>query len=74
MFYICKSFVSLPDISYWDVNKVTNMKAMFYGCQSLQSFPDISNWNITNNPNVNTEDMFKGCNFDNPLKLSNQLI
>ena len=74
MFYGCKSLQSLSDISKWDVSKVTNMKAMFYGCQSLQSFPDISNWNITNNPNVNTEDMFKGCNFDNPLKLSNQLI
>ena len=67
MFYICKSLVSLPDISKWDVSKVTNMKAMFYGCVSLQSFPDISNWNITNNSNINTEDMFSGCNFDNPL-------
>ena len=71
MFYLCKSLVSLPDISKWNVSKVINMKAMFYECESLQSFPDISNWNITNNPNVNTKDMFYGCKFDNPLKSNN---
>ena len=65
MFYDCKSLVSLPDISKWNVSKVTNMKALFYGCESLQCFPDISNWNIINNTNINKENMFYGSKKSN---------
>ena len=40
MFSYCKSLNSLPDISKWDTNKVTNMSNMFYNCESLKSLPD----------------------------------
>ena len=45
MFYECRSLQSLPDISKWNTEKVTNMRSMFYSCSSLQSLPDISKWN-----------------------------
>ena len=45
MFYGCKSLNSLPDISKWNTNKVTDMSGMFSECESLKSLPDISNWN-----------------------------
>ena len=48
MFFNCTSLLSLPDISNWNISKVSNMKFMFYKCISLISLPDISNWNITN--------------------------
>jgi len=46
MFSSIRTIVSLPDISIWEVSKVTNMKAMFYGCQFLQSMPDILKWDV----------------------------
>ena len=48
MFYICRSLLSLPDISKWNTNKlstVTDISSMFYRCSSLASLPDISKWN-----------------------------
>ena len=38
----CSLLSSLPNISKWNTNKVTNMSCMFYGCSSLKSLPDIS--------------------------------
>ena len=35
IFYSCLSLKSLPDISRWKTNNVTNMNYMFYGCSSL---------------------------------------
>ena len=35
LFYECSSLKSLPDISKWNVNNVTNMSALFKGCSSL---------------------------------------
>ena len=45
MFCICKSLTSLPDISKWNTNNVTNMSYMFNGCKSLTSLPTISKEN-----------------------------
>ena len=42
MFSGCPSLLSLPDISKWNTNNVTNMYSMFNGCFSLSSIPDIS--------------------------------
>ena len=42
------SLFSLPDISKWNTNNVTNMRYMFYNCSSLSSLPDISKWNTNN--------------------------
>ena len=42
MFSGCKSLLSLPDISKWNTNKVTNMSNMFENCSSLSSLPNIS--------------------------------
>jgi len=59
MFYGCSSLSSLPDISKWNTNNVTNMSSKFYGCSSLSSLPDISKWNTNNVANM--INMFKGC-------------
>ena len=48
MFRDCSSLSSLPDISKWNTNNVTNISNMFYYCKRL---PDISKWktiNVTN--------------------------
>ena len=35
LFYKCSSLSSLPDISKWNTNNVTDMSSMFYDCYSL---------------------------------------
>jgi len=45
MFNGCEQLLSLPDISKWKTNHVTNMNSMFYECTQLSSLPDISKWN-----------------------------
>ena len=52
MFNGCNLLNSLPDISKWDTNKVTDMSYMFYGCSSLSSLPDISKWDTKNVTNM----------------------
>ena len=42
MVYGCSSLISLPDISKWNTNKVTDISYIFDECSSLISFPDIS--------------------------------
>ena len=59
MFSNCSSLISLPDISKWNTNNVTNMVSMFSNCSSLISLPDISKWN-TNNV-TDKEKMFSDC-------------
>ena len=59
MFYECKQLSSLPNISKWNTNHVTNMSNMFNSCIQLTFLPDISKWN-TNNVN-NMSSMFDGC-------------
>ena len=48
MFRYCKSLESLPDISKWNLNKITEINKMFQGYNELSAIPDISNWNISN--------------------------
>ena len=50
---------SLPDISKWNTEKVTNMSFIFSGCSSLLSLPDISKWNTENVTNMGS--MFEDC-------------
>ena len=59
MFSECRSLISLPDISKWNTNNVTDMCAMFYNCSSLKSLPDISKWNTNNVTNMTN--MFYNC-------------
>ena len=59
MFNHCSSLSSLPDISKWNINNVTNMSHMFRECSSLSSLPDISKWKINNVTNI--DGMFDGC-------------
>ena len=59
IFYECKSLISLPDISKWNITNITNMSCMFFQCKSLISLPDISEWNTANV--TNTSDMFSEC-------------
>ena len=55
----CISLNSLPDISKWNTNNITNMCNIFNGCKSLRSLPDISKWNTNNVTNMNN--IFSGC-------------
>ena len=54
MFYGCSLLLSLPDISKWNTNNVTDMSSMFF---KLSFLPEISIW-IANNDMIN---MFDGC-------------
>ena len=53
------SLLSLPDISKWNINIVTDINSIFYNCTKLISLPDISKWN-TNNV-INLSFIFSGC-------------
>ena len=59
MFSRCSSLSSLPDISKWNTNNVTNMSYIFSGYSYLSSLSDISIWN-TNNVTTMTS-MFDRC-------------
>jgi surface protein len=60
MFSDCELLSSLPDISKWNTQNVTNLNRMFSNCISLSSLPDIAKWNIQNV--TEKSDMFIGCN------------
>ena len=45
MFSGCYSLTSIPNISSWDVSKVTSCSGMFNDCRQLQSLT-ITNWNL----------------------------
>ena len=51
--------ISLPDISLWDTQNVTNMSSMFCNCYLLSYLPDISKWDTKNVNNISN--MFFGC-------------
>ena len=53
MFYECRSLSSLPDISKWNTDNVTNMNFLFYNCNSLFSLSDISKWKNSNFEKIN---------------------
>ena len=55
----CSSLSSIPDISKWNTNNVTDMSYLFNGCSSLSSLPDISKWNI--NHITNKSNMLYSC-------------
>ena len=59
IFCECPSILTLPDISKWNTNNVTDMSGMFYNCSSLLSLPDISKWNTNNVTNMS--EMFYNC-------------
>ena len=62
MFYDCSSLQSLPDISKWNTENVTDMISMFRSCSSLQSLPDLSKWKL--NKKLKKEGMFEGVNIN----------
>ena len=45
IFSFCSTILTIPDISQWYTNNITDMSEIFYGCKSLLSLPDISKWN-----------------------------
>ena len=59
MFDNCSSLLSIPNISKWNTNRVTDMSNMFYSCNSISSFPDISNWDTSNVISIHS--MFAHC-------------
>ena len=60
IFSNCKSLTTLPDISNWNTNNVSDMSET-----SLTLLPDISNWKTINATKMNP--MFYYCN-SLPLK------
>jgi len=54
IFSECSKLSSLPDISKWNINNVTNMRFRFSKYNSLSSLPDISKWNTDNVTNMST--------------------
>ena len=48
MFYRCIQLSSLPDISKWNTNNVTDMNFMFNGCEKLSSLPKLKKKDIYN--------------------------
>ena len=60
MFYGCESLISIPNISDWNMENVTNLFGLFYECESLISIPDISKWNMKKVTNMNY--IFYRCN------------
>ena len=59
MFCLCKSLLSLPDISKLDTSEVTNMSGMFDVCSSLSYLSDISKWNTSKVENMSG--IFHNC-------------
>jgi len=41
MFNLCTSLSSLPDISKWNTNNVTDMSYMFYDCNKIKFSEEI---------------------------------
>ena len=54
----CYSLTSIPDISSWNVTKVTNCSSMFSSCCSLQTLT-ITNWTLTKCTTI--ANMFRYC-------------
>lgn len=53
-----------PDVSSWNVSKVTSMKGMFEGCNKFSQ--DLSSWDVSNVTNMSN--MFAYCrNFNSDL-------
>ena len=52
MFKGCSSLVSLPDITNWNIDNVTEMNGMFEGCDKLLNKPDLGQKRITINLNI----------------------
>ena len=55
----CKSLLSLPDLSNWNISNVEKMDDIFCECNSLISLSDISNWETSKVKNMSNT--FKGC-------------
>jgi len=58
LFGNCKNIKHL-DLSFLDINNVTDISGLFKGCSSLKSLPDISKWNTENINNMNS--LFEEC-------------
>jgi len=56
--FLGRSYKNLnPDISKWDVSKVTDMVGMFWNCKNFNC--DISEWDVSNVEQM--RNMFSGC-------------
>ena len=59
MFDGCIQLLSIPDISKWNTNNVSDISDMFNRCMQLLSIPDISKWNTNNVTDMSG--MFNRC-------------
>ena len=59
MFQSCRDLISLPDLSFLNIENVTDISYMFSNCSSLLSLPDLSSWNTSKVNNMSS--LFYGC-------------
>ena len=59
MFQRCEYLYSIPDITNFNTNNISDMSNMFSGCIGLLDFPIISNWDTSNVKIMNG--MFAKC-------------
>ena len=57
----CELLESLPDISNWNTENITDLNRLFFKCCNLKSLPDISKWNINKVTKIN--DIFMNVNY-----------
>ena len=55
----CSSLISLPDISYWNMNNVYTISSLFDGCSSLSILHDLSKWEPITCELMSS--VFRGC-------------
>ena len=48
LFFDCSSLIKLPNISKWNISKVSKLEFLFGKCLSLKFLPDISSWDTSN--------------------------
>jgi len=59
IFNDCSNLISVENLSNWNMNNITEMKAAFSGCSSLVNLSDISKWKMSNVTDISS--MFNGC-------------
>jgi len=69
LFEKCSSLISLPDLSKWNLQKVTSMKDMFSECTSLISLFDLSKWKFSKDILTNYSILKNSISFVNDVSI-----
>ena len=63
IFNNCYGAAFNPDVTNWDVSKVTDMSFMFYNCLGAALNPNVSTWDVSKVTDMSY--MFRGCSHQN---------